>query len=457
MLDFGETCDDNNTTPGDGCSDTCQSEPGYVCIGTPSTCTLTCGNGMLDPGETCDDNNTTPGDGCSDTCQSEPGYTCAGVPSTCTFTCGNGMLDPGETCDDNNTTPGDGCSDICQAEPGYSCSGAPSTCTQVATVTPVTTACIDTTGGTDLTAGIGDDVATSITALPFPFTLEGDAVSDYSVTSNGFLQLWPSSSGTPTLPAFMNTPIPDSAAPHGMVAPFWDDLVNTPTTTLRSIVTGTAPDRIFVIEWGHWARFMETSDDLTFQVWLHESGGQNRAPLLRHERPERQRHGRQRHHRLHDPRRLDGRADRHRHRRLRGHRDRLRDHAPLTGSPPTRGARRGAVWCAVRRTEGGRSPGTPGPRPRAGGEPPRALAGAAAVTVGRPFGQPRYSRSQLGPWTTLMPSTNRASSVSAPASSNAWACSSIWAAAPVSWPEASGLEPAMQRMPLDGLVKRTRR
>ena len=31
----------------------------------------TCGNGAVDPGETCDDGNTTDGDGCSATCQTE--------------------------------------------------------------------------------------------------------------------------------------------------------------------------------------------------------------------------------------------------------------------------------------------------------------------------------------------------------------------------------------------------
>ena len=32
-----------------------------------------CGNGTVDPGETCDDSNTTDGDGCSSTCQDETG------------------------------------------------------------------------------------------------------------------------------------------------------------------------------------------------------------------------------------------------------------------------------------------------------------------------------------------------------------------------------------------------
>jgi len=40
-----------------------------------------CGDGIPNPGETCDDGNTAPGDGCSATCQVEPGWECtpAGV------------------------------------------------------------------------------------------------------------------------------------------------------------------------------------------------------------------------------------------------------------------------------------------------------------------------------------------------------------------------------------------
>ncbi|MBU1218552.1 hypothetical protein KKF34_04015 [Myxococcota bacterium] len=43
-----------------------------------------CGNGLVETGETCDDSNTSGGDGCSATCTTEPGYTCTGDPSVCT-------------------------------------------------------------------------------------------------------------------------------------------------------------------------------------------------------------------------------------------------------------------------------------------------------------------------------------------------------------------------------------
>ena len=52
-----ETCDDGNTTGGDGCSALCTIEE--------------CGNAILDVGEECDDGNTTALDGCNATCDRE--------------------------------------------------------------------------------------------------------------------------------------------------------------------------------------------------------------------------------------------------------------------------------------------------------------------------------------------------------------------------------------------------
>jgi cysteine-rich repeat protein len=42
-----------------------------------------CGNGEIVSGEECDDGNSFMGDGCSLTCQVEPGYVCSGSPSVC--------------------------------------------------------------------------------------------------------------------------------------------------------------------------------------------------------------------------------------------------------------------------------------------------------------------------------------------------------------------------------------
>ncbi len=52
-----------------------------------TTDTSTCGNGVIEGFETCDDSNTSAGDGCSSACQVEPGFECEGEPSTCAPVC----------------------------------------------------------------------------------------------------------------------------------------------------------------------------------------------------------------------------------------------------------------------------------------------------------------------------------------------------------------------------------
>ena len=109
-----EECDDENTTPGDGCE---------------SDCTFTC-NGDLD----CDDLDVCTG---SETCDLGPHTCVAGTPATdgtvCAFGsitdgiclgaacvmagCGNTFVEAGEDCDDGNAVDGDGCDTDCT----YSC------------------------------------------------------------------------------------------------------------------------------------------------------------------------------------------------------------------------------------------------------------------------------------------------------------------------------------------------
>lgn len=127
-----ETCDDGNTSAGDGCDDACQREP-----------SSSCGDGTVDrPQEDCDDGNTATGDGCDDMCRVEVGSSCGdsvtdlaageecddgntingdGCDDRCqveTFGafCGDSTLDSGELCDDGNTTNGDGCNPTCNLE-----------------------------------------------------------------------------------------------------------------------------------------------------------------------------------------------------------------------------------------------------------------------------------------------------------------------------------------------------
>jgi len=117
-----EACDDSNVSNGDGCSDSCAIESGYLCSGTPSVChEVVCGDGVIDSPEECDDDGTANGDGCSNACVIEDGYSCTGAPSDCSLDevppeCGDGITNGDDQCDDGNTDSGDGCSNICEFE-----------------------------------------------------------------------------------------------------------------------------------------------------------------------------------------------------------------------------------------------------------------------------------------------------------------------------------------------------
>ena len=168
---YTEQCDDGNPVSGDGCSATCELEPGWICADPGVACHQpTCGDGIRDNWfvlnsagvggasstggstgvagagsygtyyfEECDDSNQASGDGCSSQCVTESGWLCPTPGTACHQpACGNGFIDftasaPGaggggsfgttEQCDDLNAVSGDGCSAQCTIEPGYACHG----------------------------------------------------------------------------------------------------------------------------------------------------------------------------------------------------------------------------------------------------------------------------------------------------------------------------------------------
>ena len=98
-----------------------------------------CGDGFIDPWESCDDGELPAqgADGCSASCQTEPGFVCVQEGMPCrAIVCGDGIVDgseggpggggecgpmaaQGEQCDDLNAAGSDGCSADCEVEAGY--------------------------------------------------------------------------------------------------------------------------------------------------------------------------------------------------------------------------------------------------------------------------------------------------------------------------------------------------
>ncbi|WP_373047753.1 DUF4215 domain-containing protein [Vulgatibacter sp.] len=114
FLGEGETCDDGDAIAGDGCSDSCQLETGYVCRTPGQPCTVSvCGDSVKEGTEVCDDGNAIAGDGCSADCQQvETGYVCDTPDGQLcrAVVCGDQIVDAGyEECDDGNAIAGDGC------------------------------------------------------------------------------------------------------------------------------------------------------------------------------------------------------------------------------------------------------------------------------------------------------------------------------------------------------------
>lgn len=107
MIVGRETCDDGNKNDGKGCLNTCLGvTTGWECFGSPSVCSIVCGDGIIISPETCDDGYPIDGIGCNNNCIGEmSGWNCTGGsgPSICNPKCGDGIVVPHfEQCDDGN-------------------------------------------------------------------------------------------------------------------------------------------------------------------------------------------------------------------------------------------------------------------------------------------------------------------------------------------------------------------
>lgn len=142
------------------------------------------------------------------------------------------------------------------------------------TLTSIPGACDDVRTGT--ARSLADDSTTGIVALPWTFRFFAASEAYFSVSSNGFAQLWPSSVGSPSS-QYTTTRLPDVFEPNNMIAPFWDDLdVAGTSSNVRTLSLGAAPSRRFVIQWTDWQPVgagATASDRLTFQAKLFETTG----------------------------------------------------------------------------------------------------------------------------------------------------------------------------------------
>ncbi len=137
------------------------------------------------------------------------------------------------------------------------------------TESSIPAACIDMTGAPTLAGITTDDSTSAITALPFAFDFFGSAVTHYNATSNALVQLWPSAAGVGST-AYINVAIPTAAEPSNFIAAFWDDLVPGMGRVVTN-TTGTAPNRVFTVQWTTFSLLRDAGSRLTFQAQLYET------------------------------------------------------------------------------------------------------------------------------------------------------------------------------------------
>lgn len=123
-----------------------------------------------------------------------------------------------------------------------------------------------TSGSTSYLTGVNDDTSGTVQSLGFNFTFMGTTYSHFSANSNGQMQLHAS----PTATAIGTNVTTSSGA--AILAPFTGD--NEVNNGMRFSVIGTAPNRIFVLEWNQfYVNFVNLTNAGNMQVWLEETTG----------------------------------------------------------------------------------------------------------------------------------------------------------------------------------------
>ncbi|QDY80709.1 S8 family serine peptidase [Streptomyces qinzhouensis] len=121
--------------------------------------------------------------------------------------------------------------------------------------------------GTQRLALTGDSTTERV-ELPFAVPLYGKNYTVAHVGTNGNLSF----GGPHTSDA--NGSLPSTATPNATLYPFWDDLLLTgdPDSGVHTAVTGTAPNRAYVVEWRNVVHWAAQSERFSFSAVIGEDG-----------------------------------------------------------------------------------------------------------------------------------------------------------------------------------------
>lgn len=116
-----------------------------------------------------------------------------------------------------------------------------------------------------------DDASSSVIPIGFTLEFDGSYYSSFSANTNGLVTLGStavSTTGTNNL---------TSSAINPKLAPYWDDLTTGTNGYVATWLTGTAPNRIRVVEWKVTVpKNIGLSANAVFQLWIHETSNRIR-------------------------------------------------------------------------------------------------------------------------------------------------------------------------------------
>ena len=131
--------------------------------------------------------------------------------------------------------------------------------------TPVNALNLKTTDPDVVTASdlAGDDYAQAI-SIGFPFYFYDQTYSSLSASTNGLITFGGSST------SFSPQPIPSAGTPNNFIAPFWTDLVKGGGSNILYATRGSAPNRVFIIDYQDMEEYANSAARVSFQVILYE-------------------------------------------------------------------------------------------------------------------------------------------------------------------------------------------
>jgi hypothetical protein len=120
---------------------------------------------------------------------------------------------------------------------------------------------------------LADDAVSTGLPIGFSFVFDGAASTQTWAGSNGWVSFNPASESVTFGPLYTNL-LDDvtNGDLKPLAAAYWDDLDGRdPSARASYLTTGTAPNRVFTMEWLNWKRFAGTGINLSFQIKLYET------------------------------------------------------------------------------------------------------------------------------------------------------------------------------------------